>query len=284
MNDQQPTTARVPVDKLVHLVTKARKKLSLGHTPVELDPELNGEELLFHAPPLTEQLVEAIGRISPQFHLRPDERSRRFWELNQNGASWGEYRALQPFLDRLPPPQKVLDIGPGLGRSAVFFSRLQGWESTRFDLYEGEGKSTRYTQAGPRFEDSFCGDFDSLASLLNHNQVKHARIHVAGDLDYKLDALPGPYDFIYSFYAIGFHWSIEHFLDELLDQMHERSLGAFTLHERFEDLSSVQHLPHTIVQARQSWPRGRRCRLLVLAKSPDVLGQRSAGTASPSHA
>ncbi len=266
----------MPVDKVVHIITKARKKLGLRHTPVELDPDLNREELLFHAPPLTDQLVAAIARISPQFRLDADERSRRFWELNQNGASWGEYRALQPFLDRLPPPQKVLDIGPGLGRSTIFFSHLPGWQEAQFDLYEGEGDSTRYTQAGPRFEDSFCGDFDSLKALLAHNQVDHARIHVAGDLDYSLAALPGPYDLIYSFYAIGFHWSIEHFLDELLDQMHERSIGAFTLHERLDDLSCVQDLPHAIVHARQSWPRGRWCRMLVLARSQSVLdAQRS---------
>ena len=30
-----------------------------------------------------------------------------------------------------------------------------------------------------------------------------------------LAALPGPYDLIYGFYSIGFHWSLEYYLDDL---------------------------------------------------------------------
>ncbi len=260
------------IDATFHFVTKLRKKFNLGHSPSELEQSLNRESPMFEAPQLDSNLLATIGRISPQFRLQQDERSRRFWELNQNGASWGEYRALQPFLDCLPAPSNALDIGPGLGRSTIFFSRLPGWEETRFDLYEGSGDSTKYTRAGPRFEDSFCGDFDALKQLLAHNQIDHrTRIFDAQTLDYRLAGLPGPYDFLYSFYAIGFHWSIEHFLDELLGLMHDRSIAAFTLHDRFDDLGVVEHLPHRIVSARQSWPRGRWCRLLVLAKDEAVL-------------
>lgn len=256
---------------LNHLATKARKKLRLGHSLSELDPELAGQDLHFRSPPLTSELLAAIRRISPQFHLRPDERSRRFWELNQNGACWGEYLALAPFLDRLDPPSRVLDIGPGLGRSAIFFKQLEGWREARFDLYEGSGKSTKYTQAGPRFLDSFCGDLPALGSLLEFNEVEGVEIFDAAKLDGRLAGLPGPYDFIYSFFAVGFHWSIEHFLDEVLGLMHERSIGAFTLHDRFQDLSVVEGVPHRVVVADQSWPRGRSSRLLVLAKSEEIL-------------
>ena len=85
------------------IATSIRKKLKLGHSLDELDPYLAAKELHFRAPPLTPELVAAIKLISPQFHLRPNEESRRFWELNQNGLCWGEYEALKPFLD-----------GPGL--------------------------------------------------------------------------------------------------------------------------------------------------------------------------
>ncbi len=256
---------------LNHLASKARKKLRLGHSLSELNVELMGKALHFRAPALTAELLAAIQRISPQFHLRGDESSRRFWELNQNGASWGEYVVLRPFLDRLAVPSRVLDIGPGLGRSAIFFKQLEGWGQGSFDLYEGSGKATKYTRAGPRFLDSFCGDLPALTALLEFNEIEEVEIFDAAELGGSLAGLPGPYDFIYSFFAVGFHWSIEHFLDEILGLMHDRSLGAFTLHDRFQDLSVLDPVPHRVVVADQSWPRGRSSRLLVLAKSDEIL-------------
>lgn len=257
---------------LRHVTSRVRKKLGMLPALSELDPDLMAKELVFRAPTLTPELTETIRRISPQFHLRQDEPSRRFWELNQNGASWGEYEALAPFLDRLGKPSRVLEIGPGLGRSAVFFKKVRGWEDVPFHLYDSAGSGTKYTRAGPRFDDSFCGDLDVLRAVLEHNGIREFEIFDAVRIGSKLASLPGPYDFIYSFYAIGFHWSIEHFLDEILEKLTERGIGAFTLHDRFEDLSVLGGLPHRVVTFRQSWPRGRTCRLLVLGKREEGLG------------
>ncbi len=257
----------------MNLVTKIRKKLKLGHSLSELDPYLAAKEPLFRAPPFDPKLLAAIKLISPQFHLRADESSRRFWELNQNGLCWGEYEALAPFLERLPGrPARVLDIGPGLGRSSAFFKKMLDWEDVPFHLYEGSGESTKYTKAGPRFEDSFCGTPEELRRVLEYNQAGEFRIFDAAELGYRLDALPGPYDFVYSFFAVGFHWSIGHFLEEILSLMHGRSLGAFTLHDRFHDFSELGDTPHRVVSFRRSWPRRRTTRMLVLAPDPDLLG------------
>lgn len=254
-----------------HLATKVRKKLRLGHSLGELDPELTGRPLLFRAPPLSPELLAAIRLISPQFHLRADEPSRRFWELNQNGLCWGEYLALEPFLERLGEPAAVLDIGPGLGRSTVFFKRVRDWQRVPFHLYEGSGSTTRYTRAGPRFDDSFCGDLDALETILRFNETTGYELFDAAELGASLAGLPGPYDFVYSFFAVGFHWSIEHFLDELLALMSERAIGAFTLHDRFDDLAVLDRVPHRIVEFRSSWPRGKRWRMVVLARRDETL-------------
>lgn len=256
---------------LSHLATKVRKKLRLGHSLSELDPYLASRDLIFRAPPLTPELFGAIKLISPQFHLKADETSRRFWELNQNGLSWGEYEALEPFLDRLGTPSKVLDVGPGMGRSVVFFKKIRGWETVPFHLYESTGSSTRYTQAGPRFEDSFCGNLDILEAVLAHNEIEDYEIFDAAELGASLAKLPGPYDFIYSFFAVGFHWSIEHFLDDILALTGPRAIAAFTLHDRFSDLGVLGQLPHRVLEFRWAWPRGRWGRLLVLAKDPAAL-------------
>ena len=89
------------------LRTEIRKILKLGHSLSELEPSLASKELLFEAPPFTPELVGAIKQIAPQFHLGPDEKSRDFWQRNQNGACWGEYQALLPYLGRIESPSKV---------------------------------------------------------------------------------------------------------------------------------------------------------------------------------
>ena len=253
------------------LSTSVRKRLGIGHSLSELDPDLVARQLYFEAPTLTPELIAAVKLISPQFRLRQDETSRRFWELNQNGVCWGEYLALEPFLKALPEPSKVADLGPGLGRSVIFFKKIMGWQSVPFHLYEGAGESTKYTKAGPKFDDSFCGTPEALETLLRHNGIESYQIFDAMEMGGEISGLPGPYDFIYSFFAIGFHWSIVHFLDDLLDLMHDRSIGAFTLHDRFTDLDALSHVPHRVVEMRRSWPRGKTSRLLVLGKTEEAL-------------
>ena len=266
-----PSPRRSPALVLNRLMSSLRRKLKLRHSLSELDPELAAKELFFRAPPLTPELVAAIKLISPQFHLRPDEPSRRFWELNQNGVSWGEFEVLEPYLRALEAPKKALDIGPGLGRSAIFFKKALGWDDVVFHLYEGSGKSTRYTKAGPRFDDSFCGNFEVLEQLLRFNGIEGYELFDAAEHEGRLTGLPGGYDFVYSFFAIGWHWSIEHFLDEILRLMHDRSIGAFTLHPHFEDHDLFADHPHRIARFRRSWPRGRRSEMLILARTEEAL-------------
>src|SRR5690349_2560299 len=95
----------------------------------ELDFRLANLERVFKAPPLTAELINAIKLISPQFDLKENEESRSFWEADQNGACWGEYQALEPIFKETPKPKKILEIGPGLGRSIVFFSKKLGWKN-----------------------------------------------------------------------------------------------------------------------------------------------------------
>ena len=261
-----------PLSRLLHgYATKLRKKLRLGHSLSELDPVLSSKELLFEAPPFEPDLIGAIKLISPQFHLSADESSRRFWQLNQNGLSWGEYIALEPFLAAMPTPKKVLDIGPGMGRSVVFFKKKMQWEQVPFHLYDSSGKSTRYTKAGPRFTDSFCGNLEALQRVLDYNGIEQAKIFDAATMDAQLGQMPGPYDFIYSFFAVGFHWSLEHFLPDLLNLMHDRSIGIFTLHDRFDDFDKLKSVPYTVVNFQGSWPRHRWSRLLIMSRDPSLL-------------
>ena len=156
-----------------------------------LDERLASKEQVFHAPPFTRELVAAVRLISPHSDFGPGEKYRLAWERDQNGSCWGEYEALASLLtDPRPQPEKILEIGPGLGRSVVFFSKKFEWESSDIHLYEGDGNTTKYTTLGPRFEDSFCGSIALLRSVLEYNGIHNVTIFDAKEWKFTRPAWP----------------------------------------------------------------------------------------------
>ena len=232
----------------------------------QLDDRLTSKPQVFRAPPLTRELAATIKRIAPHFNLSLDERCRAFWQADQNGTNWGEYEALASVLDAMPTPTRVLEIGPGLGRSIVFFNKSLGWTECEFHAYEGEGRRPRYTLLAPRTEDSFCGDLRLLRQVLDHNDVQNVTIYDAHRT--RLDELPGPYDFIYSFYGVGFHWSLEHFLDDILALLAPSGIAVFTVPQDLEPFPALASLTYRIVDWHTAWPKGGTLSLLVLSKRP----------------
>ena len=87
---------------------------------------------------------------------------------------------------------RVLEIGPGLGRSLVFFSKKFGWQHCDLHAYEANGTTTKYTMTGPRFEDSFCGTISELRRVLDYNGIINVTIHDAKFV--AMRDLPGPFD------------------------------------------------------------------------------------------
>jgi len=233
----------------------------------ELDQRLAQMERIFHAPSLTPELIAAIKLISPHCDLAPRERHRLVWEADQNGACWGEYEALEPFLSRIPTDAKILEIGPGMGRSLVFFAKKLGWHGNQLHAYEGNGDTTKYTLLGPRFEDSFCGNIAELQHILDFNGLHDVTIFDAKKIN--LASLPGrPYDLIYSFYSIGFHWSLEHFLNDLMLLLGEAGIAIFTTTANFEPFDSLRQLSYRLVDWKPAWPKDAILKFIVLSKTP----------------
>ena len=245
------------------LVRRLGKSAGLSAVPA-MDERLTSMERVFQAPPLTPELVSAIRLISPHCDFPPQEKYRRIWEADQNGACWGEYEALAPLFRAMPKPRKILEIGPGMGRSLVFFSKKFGWQGSEIHAYEGEGSSTKYTQLGPRFEDSFCGNTRMLKHVLEFNGIQNVTVFKAQEV--RMKELPGPYDLLYSFYSIGFHWSLEHFLDDLLPLMHDASIAVFTLSRSFVPFPGLKGLHYKTIDFKPSWPKDSTLKLLVLVK------------------
>lgn len=246
------------------------KKALFGIQPPipEAVSEFVGLERIYRTPPLTEEYVAAIHLIAPNCRdYRPTEKYRGFWEQYQNAACWSEFQALKPVFDAFPKPRKVLEIGPGLGRSLVFFTKKLGWHDAEIHAFEGDGTTTKYTKLGPRFEDSFCGNISMLQETLEYNDVRNVTVHNAKVMPLRL--LPGHFDLVYSFYSIGFHWSVEHFLGDILPLLGDDGMAIFTVPPSFVAPSQLAGLHYEVVplfpNARKA---SRRDSLLLLRKSP----------------
>lgn len=240
-----------------------------GQISPELDKRLTEKDRIFRAPPFTQELVAAIKLIAPHFNLTTNEQSRLFWEADQNGACWGEYEALHLLFELMPQPKKILEIGPGMGRSLVFFSKKLGWEKSELNAYEGDGSATKYRLMGPRFEDSFCGNLNLLKQVLDFNEIRNVKIFDANKI--QLSKLPGPFDFLYSFYSIGFHWALEHFLDDILNLLHDNSIAVFTIPSQFTPFPRLQDLSYKIINWKTAWPKEGQLKMLVLSKGKHPL-------------
>jgi hypothetical protein len=235
-----------------------------------LDSKAASAEQLFLAPPFTAEVVAAIRLISTRLPLKADEASRLLWQKESNAASEAEYEALLPLLDTVERPKRVLEIGPGFGRSVVFFSKKGLLAGSEISLYDADGTSTRYKQKyyenPPRWPDtgSFCGNLTLLETMLDYNGVKQYKIFDARQLP--LAALPGPYDLIYGFYSIGFHWSLEYYLDDLESLLHERTLLVCTLNKNFRPFPRLGQFATRVLECREVKKNATPLRLLVLSK------------------
>ena len=248
-----------------------RKAIRRELSAADIHPRFRSRERHFRSPPMTAEMVAAISRLSPQFHLEAGESSRDFWERTQNGSCWGEFDAAEPVLRAMPRPDQALDIGCGLGRSTAFFRRALGWDDTEFHLYDGDGPRIDYPRSAERTDRSFCGDLTTLRAVLEHNEVPNFRIFDAHDLDHRLDALPGPYDLVYSFYAAGFHWSLSDFWDEFEALSHEGTVGVFTIHRNFEEFPALRNWTTRIVPFERSLIKDRPHRLLIASRDEERL-------------
>jgi hypothetical protein len=225
------------------------KHVVYGPPLPKLNPGLANLERVFKSPPMTGELVRAILLISPHLSFRANDASRDFWECEQNGACWAEYESLRDTFSALPKSMRVLEIGPGLGRSLVFFSKKFGWQDCDLHAYEADGKTTKYTLNGPRFEDSFCGTISELRRVLNYNGITNVTIHDAKSVAMK--DLPGPFDLLYGFYTIGFHWSLEHFFDEVLALIRKTGIAVFTVQEDFQPFRRLHKIPYRLIEKRR---------------------------------
>ena len=237
-----------------------------------LDSDVQQVEQLFLAPPFTAEIAAAVGRIATRLPFRADERSRLLCQMEANGMGEREYGALARLFGAMPKPQRVLEIGPGFGRSVVYFSKKEVWgKHAEVHLYDANGTEIKYKQKHydrpPRWPDvsSFCGDLALLRCFLDYNHIENYRIFNAGELP--LGHLPGPYDLIYAFFSIGFHWSLGFYLDDLDPLLGKGSVLICTLNKHFRPFARLREFSTRILTCREIKKNAAPLLLLALSKS-----------------
>jgi hypothetical protein len=232
---------------------------------------------IFLVPPFTPEVAASVSLISTRLPLRADERSRLLCQMETNAMSEREHQALAPLFGKMQKPQRVLEIGPGFGRSVVYFSKKGVWDKgADVHLYDSNGTETKYKQEyydrPPQWPDvsSFCGQLSLLRSFLDYNHIAGYRIFDAAELP--LCKLPGTYDLIYGFFSIGFHWSLEFYLDDLNPLMGKNSVLICTLNKHFKPFTRLRDYSTRILYCRDTKKRAAPLRLLALSKGelPEV--------------
>jgi hypothetical protein len=100
-----------------------------------------------------------------------------------------------------------------------------------------------------------------LRSVLDYNGINNVTIHDAKSVAMK--DLPGPFDLLYGFYTIGFHWSLEHFFDEVLALIGKTGIAAFTVPRDFQPFVRLLQLPHCLIEKHRIFGAPRE-KLLIL--------------------
>lgn len=262
---------KIPLARKSFWTVRLILKRILGVRASKLTKELESKEHVVKHPPFTKEIAKAVMEISPHYYFRATEKSREIYETDQNATCWGEYEALIPYLSKISTPNKVLEMGAGFGRSAVFFKKMLDWKDTELHLYEGEGAKGKYPMLGKKSDYSFRSNISVLRQILDFNNITNYKIIEPQTVEFKLSKLPGPYDIIYSFYAVGFHWALEHFFDDIFELMHEKTLVFLTIPDEFDEFEKLKKVNIKIIQYKAAWPANRILKILLMSKSKEII-------------
>ena len=136
------------------------------------------------------------------------------WEVKDKLERYTELTVsdFAEILDLLPPaPGIVMDFGTGIGRAAIYHNYINGHKS-HYILADRDGDSKNNTgEYGPS-EDQYYNDLALTGEFCKLNGIKSFQTFdtEAGDWS-KLPKV----DFIMSHYSLGFHVSVDRYIDRL---------------------------------------------------------------------
>lgn len=135
-----------------------------------------------------------------------------------------ETQALDGLLNGLNP-KTAIELGCGIGRATVYLSKRYGFSDTKFVMFDGDSGEQTLCGADRSGNSDFYNSLDMTRKYCEANQVKNMEIINAEVTP--LTEIPHTFDLAYSFLAIGFHWSITMYLDQLHQKMPKGGVCIF---------------------------------------------------------
>lgn len=121
-------------------------------------------------------------------------------------------------------PERVLDLGCGLGRISIFFDRMLNHQPEFVLADSSEVTFPRRTGWNPGH--CFYNDLNLTVEFCMLNGLKKFRVFDVSKDDW---AALGPFSLVMSWYAIGFHYPIENSIERILPLLHSGSICIFSV-------------------------------------------------------
>jgi len=136
-----------------------------------------------------------------------------------------EIEKIEKYLKDLKP-KIALDMGSGIGRASVFFFKYFNWTDTLF--IEADGNSGEIQLSGIRNgEKEFYNSLKATELFCRANEIENLKLFNLEKHTWKeLDCKP---DLVYSFAALGFHWSFNQFLIDIYPFLESKCILIFGL-------------------------------------------------------
>lgn len=119
-------------------------------------------------------------------------------------------------------PRNVLELGSGIGRGTLYIYKKIGWENTHFYLLDSNGEKIKGGISNSK-KNFFYNSTKAAKLFCKDNGLKKFTV-----IDIEKEEMPDvKFDIVFSVISIGFHWSVDKYLDKLVDKLHKDSLLLF---------------------------------------------------------
>ena len=134
-----------------------------------------------------------------------------------------EHKHIDEYLKYLKP-KYVMDIGAGVGRASVWLMRKYGWRHTNFIFLDGDTGKKQVEGIRKKKGEYYNGWQEAHMFCWENGLNKMTNV-----LPKQLEGIGYKFDLIYSFLAIGFHWKIDMYLNNLYPLCNKDTLLIFGL-------------------------------------------------------
>lgn len=152
---------------------------------------------------------------------------KKYIDLQCNGdlslyIDMPEIKNIDKYLSEINP-KNILDIGAGIGRASVYLHNKYKWGDSHYFLLDGDGGDTQYDQLRTE-KGEYYNSFECAKLFCESNGLKITQLNAN---DNWINHIKKPLDLIYSFLAIGFHWPITFYLEDIYSVSKKDSLIIF---------------------------------------------------------